>query len=333
MSIRIKEELKKDSRMMRAVYCDTLMDLAEQDSRVVSLDADLMNSMGMVPFQQRFPVRTFNCGVQEADMVGIAAGLSATGKIPFAHTFGPFASRRCFDQIFISAAYAQLNVRIIGSDPGITAAFNGGTHMPFEDMALLRTIPGATILEPTDCVMLDNLMRQVKDLYGVFYIRLLRKEPVMIYELGSTFEIGRGVTLKDGKDVTMIASGFLLPDALEAADKLNEQGISARVVDMFTWKPIDRELIVKCAEETGAIVTVENHSITGGLGSAVAEVLVENSPVPMERIGSDQFGEVGSVDYLRKAFHMTADDIAEKAKLAIQRKKINKSRGFRYGKG
>jgi transketolase len=321
MSIGINKELKKDSRMMRAVYCETLMDMAEKDGRVVSLDADLMNSMGMKPFQQKFPERTFNCGVQEADMIGIAAGLSATDKVPFAHTFGPFASRRCFDQIFISAAYAQLNVRIIGSDPGITAAFNGGTHMPFEDMALLRTVPGATILEPADCVMLEDLLRQVKDLYGVFYIRLLRKEPMMIYEPGSKFEIGKGVTLRDGSDVTLITSGFLIPDTLEAADMLAKQGISARVVNIFTWKPIDTELITKCAGETGAIVTVENHGIVGGLGSAVAEVLVENAPVPMERIGSDRFGEVGPVDYLKKAFHMTADDITEKAKKVLQRKK------------
>jgi transketolase len=322
MSIRIAKERKKDSRMMRAVYCDTLMESADQDSRVVSLDADLMNSMGMTPFLKKYPERTFNCGVQEADMIGIAAGLSATGKIPFAHTFGPFASRRCFDQIFISAAYAQLNVRIIGSDPGITAAFNGGTHMPLEDMALMRSIPGVTILEPADGGMLENLLRQVKDLYGVFYIRLLRREPVMIYEPRSTFEIGKGITLRDGSNVTLISSGFLLPDALEAAELLQKQGIFARVVDMFTWKPIDQELIVRCAEETGAIVTVENHSIIGGLGSAVAEVLVENTPVPMERIGSrDRFGEVGPVDYLKKSFHMTADDIAEKAKRAIQRKK------------
>ncbi len=314
MSVKIAKEFKKDTRMMRDVYCATLMDMAEKDSRVVALDADLMNSMGMTPFLKKFPDRMFNCGVQEADMIGIAAGLSATGKIPFAHTFGPFATRRCFDQVFISAAYAKLNIRIIGSDPGITAAYNGGTHMPFEDMGLMRSIPGITIIEPADGVMLENIMRQIKDMYGVFYIRLLRKEPVMIYEPGSTFEIGKGVTLKDGSDVTLITSGFLVSDTLEAAGMLEKQGISARVVNIFTWKPIDTELIIKCANETGAIVTVENHNIINGLGSAVAEVLVENAPVPMERIGSrDRFGEVGSVDYLKKEFKMTADDIVQKA--------------------
>lgn len=321
MSIAIAKELKEDSKMMRDVYCATLLDMAEQDERVVALDADLMKSMGMMPFLEKYPERTFNCGVQEANMIGVAAGLSATNKIPFAHTFGPFATRRCFDQVFISAAYAQLNVRVMGSDPGITAAYNGGTHMPFEDMGIMRNIPGMTVIEPTDSVMLENIMRQVKDMYGVFYIRLLRKEPMKIYEEGSKFKIGKGVTLKDGDDVALITSGFLTSETLKAAETLESEGIKARVVNMFTWKPIDKELIINCANETGAIVTVENHNIINGLGSAVAEVLVENIPVPMERIGSqDKFGEVGSVDYLKKAFEMTAEDIIKKVKKVLARK-------------
>ena len=315
------KEIKKDDKMMRDVYCATLMDLAKKDKRVVSLDADLMKSMGMMPFLEKYPERTFNCGVMEANMIGVAAGLSATGKIPFAHTFGPFASRRCYDQTFISAAYAQLNVRIIGSDPGITAAYNGGTHMPLEDMGIMRNIPDITIIEPTDGVMLENIMRQIKDIYGVFYIRLLRKEPIMIYEKGSEFEIGKGVKLKQGTDITLIASGFLTSEALKAAEMLETQGISVCMINMFTWKPIDKELIINCAKETGAIVTVENHNVINGLGSAVAEVLVENTPVPMERIGNqDKFGEVGSIDYLQEAFEMTADDIVKKAIKAIARK-------------
>ena len=321
MSVSIAKEFVKDKRMMRDVYCATLMDMAEHDKRVVSLDADLMKSMGMIPFMEKYPDRTFNCGVMEANMIGVAAGLSATDKIPFAHTFGPFATRRCYDQVFISAAYAQLNVRIIGSDPGITAAFNGGTHMPFEDMGIMRNVPGITIIEPTDGVMLENIMRQVKDMYGVFYIRLLRKEPIRIYEEGSKFEIGKGIVLKEGTDVTLITSGFLTSETLKAADMLEEDGLSAKVVNIFTWKPIDKELIIKSAEQTGAIVTVENHSIVNGLGSAVAEALVENTLVPMERIGSrDRFGQVGPVDYLQKEYEMTAQDIVKKAKKAIQRK-------------
>ncbi len=321
MSITMTKETIKDDRMMRDVYCAALMDMAKEDDRVVALDADLMKSMGMIPFLEKYPERTFNCGVQEANMIGVAAGLSATGKIPFAHTFGPFASRRCFDQVFISAAYAQLNVRIVGSDPGITAAYNGGTHMPFEDMGMMRNIPDAKVIEPTDCVMLENIVHQVKDMYGVFYIRLLRKQPMRIYEQGSEFEIGKGVTVREDSSVTLITSGFLTSETLKAAKLLETQGVSARVVNMFTWKPIDKALIVSCAKETDAIVTVENHSIINGLGSAVAEVLVENTLVPMERIGSkDKFGEVGSVDYLQKAFGMTAQDIVGKANKVLERK-------------
>jgi len=170
-------------------------------------------------------------------------------------------------------------------------------------------------------VMLADILRQLKDMYGVFYIRLLRKEPMRIFEEGSTFEIGKGVTVRDGKDVTLIASGILVSEAVTAAQMLENEGISARVVNIFTWKPIDKDLIVKCAQETGAIVTVENHNIINGLGSAVAEVLVENAPVPMERIGSqDRFGQVGPVDFLQKEYEMTAEDIVRKAKKAINRK-------------
>ncbi|AUS96007.1 transketolase [Clostridium thermosuccinogenes] len=311
----------KESIEMRKAYCDALMELAAKDDRIVALDADLMNSMGMMPFLKAFPDRAIDVGIQEANMIGVAAGLSATGKVPFAHSFGPFASRRCYDQIFLSCGYAKLNVKIIGSDPGITAAFNGGTHMPFEDMGILRNVPGITIMEPTDSMMLKDIIRQVADIYGVFYIRLLRKNALGIYEEGSTFEIGKGIQLRDGKDVTIFAMGYMVGESLKAADMLEKEGISARVVDMFTLKPIDVEMIVKCARETGAVVTAENHSIINGLGSAVAEVLAENCPTPMERIGSrDRFGQVGPVDYLAKEYNMTPEDIAEKCRKVITRK-------------
>ncbi|MCL6557728.1 MAG: transketolase family protein [Firmicutes bacterium] len=322
MSAIIAQKRAPEEIAMRDAYCKTLMELAAKDQRVVALDADLMKSMGMMPFYKAYPERTFDVGIQEANMIGVAAGLSATGKIPFAHSFAPFASRRCYDQVFLSCGYAKLNVRIIGSDPGVTAAFNGGTHMPFEDMGILRNIPNITIIEPADATMLKNILEQVKDLYGVYYIRLLRKNAVKIYEEGSTFEIGKGVTLKDGKDVTVIATGILVDEALKAAEALEAEGIHARVVNMFTLKPIDRELIVQCAQETGAIVTAENHSILNGLGSAVAEVLTETTPVPLERIGvKDVFGEVGPQDYLMKRFELTAADIAAKVKKVLERKK------------
>ena len=321
MNIRIAEKNETEKLAMRDAYCETLLKLADENDKVVVLDADLMSSMGMMPFLKKYPEKTFNVGIQEANMIGVAAGLSATGLIPFAHTFGPFASRRCYDQIFLSVGYSKLNVRIVGSDPGITAAFNGGTHMPFEDLGILRNIPNITILEPVDTVMLRDLLAQTAGKYGLFYIRLLRKNAVKIYEVGSTFEIGKGVTLKEGKDVTIISTGIMVKEALDAAKILEGQGISVRVVNMFTLKPIDKELIIKCAQETGAIVTAENHSIINALGSAVAEVLGENVPTPLERVGvKDLFGEVGPVTYLREKFELTTEEIVIKAKKAIDRK-------------
>ena len=321
MTIVLAKENIEEKVAMRDAYCQTLMELAEKDPRIVALDADLMNSMGMVPFQKKFPTRTFNCGVQEANMIGVAAGLSATGKVPYAHSFATFATRRCFDQVFMSAAYAKLNVRIIGSDPGVTAAFNGGTHMPFEDLGIMRNIPEMTVLEPTDSTMIRSLVRQLAAVYGVFYIRLLRRNAIKVYEEGSSFDIGRAAQLRDGKDATIIATGLCVAESLKAANLLATRGISVRVLNMFTIKPIDREAVVKAAAETGAIVTAENHNIINGLGSAVAEVLCESLPIPMERIGiRDMFGEVGSIDYLKQRFELTGADIANKVEKVISRK-------------
>ena len=318
---KVKQTIENSPVLMRDAYCDTLMELAKTDKRIVALDADLVSSSGMKRFFQAYPDRAIQCGIAEANMVGIAAGLSLTGKVPFAHSFGTFASRRVADQIFISAAYAKLNVRIIGSDPGVTAAYNGGTHMPFEDMAMLRAIPDITLLEPTDPVMLSDLVKQLADVYGVYYIRMARKTVAGIYEPGSSFEIGKGNVLRNGTDVTLIASGILVAEALKAADMLAELGVSARVVDMFTWKPIDTELIARCAEETGAIVTAENHNTVGGLGGAVAETTAKTVPCPIEMIGSqDRFGQVGTEAFLRQEYNLTAEAIVEAAKKAIERK-------------
>ncbi len=321
MNVNLAEQHGKENIEMRDMYCKTLMELADKDQRIIMLDADLMNSMKTVPFLEKFPDRTFNCGVQEANMIGIAAGLSATGKIPFAHTFGPFATRRAFDQVFISGAYAQLNVRIVGSDPGVTAAYNGGTHMPFEDMGIMRNIPGMTVIEPADSTVLKGVLKQTAQKYGMFYIRLLRKNAIKIYESISELEIGKALRLKEGKDVTIFANGIMVNEALKAYELLLKKGIKARVYDMFTLKPIDKEAIINAAEETGAIVTAENHNYINGLGSAVAEVLVENKPVPMERVGvKDLFGEVGPEDYLQKRFGLTAADIVDKVEKVLSRK-------------
>ncbi|NLI55356.1 MAG: transketolase family protein [Clostridiales bacterium] len=321
MSIKIAKEIVMDKEEMRNAFCSVLMELAENNKDIIVLDADLMGAMGTRAFQKKYPEQTVNCGIQEANMIGVAAGLSAVGKIPFAHTFAPFATRRVCDQVFMSAAYARNNVKIVGSDPGITASLNGGTHMPFEDMGIMRGLPELTVLEPTDITMLKWMIKEMAATYGVQYMRLVRKNCMKVYEEGSTFEMGKAVQLCDGTDVTIIASGYCVAEAYKAASLLKEAGVSARVLNMFCWKPIDQEAILKAAEETGAIVTAENHNVINGLGSAVAEVLVKNRPTPVEMIGvQDEFGEVGPVDYLSERFKLNASYIVEAAKKVIARK-------------
>lgn len=321
MNYKIRTIIEPEQNAMRDKYAETLTALAAKDPKVISMDCDLMNSIGMVPFSQAFPQQTINCGIQEANMIGVAAGMSAVGMKPFVHTFGVFATRRVFDQVFVSGGFAQADIRIIGSDPGVTAAFNGGTHMPFEDMGIMRTIPGMTIVEPTDSVMLEDILLKTYAQKGMFYIRLSRKNAMGIYEEGSNFEIGKATKLREGSDVTIIATGICVADSLTAAEELKQAGIHARVLNMFTLKPIDREAIIAASQETGAVVTVENHNIINGLGSAVSEVLCECAPAPLVRVGvQDEFGEVGSVDYLKKRFGLTADNIVEAAKQVYQRK-------------
>ena len=321
MSYKVKETLKNEEKEMRAVYCKTLCDMAREDSRICALDADLIGSSGMQAFFKEFPDRAVDCGIQEANMVGMAAGLSAAGMVPFAHSFAPFATRRVMDQIFISCAYGKQNVRIVGSDPGVTAAYNGGTHMPFEDMGCLMSIPKITLIEPCDSVQLEQVIKLLQDAYGVFYIRMLRKNAVGIYEEGSTFTLGKAPVLRDGTDVCIAASGIMVSEALKAAKVLEEQGISAAVIDCFTWKPLDGDTIGNYAQKCGAFVTAENHNVVGGLGSAVAASLVKSHPVPVEMVGvQDEFGEVGTVDYLQERFGLTAAAIVSAAQKAISRK-------------
>ena len=321
MQIITTDKLQLEKSAMRNVYCNILMELAEDNKDIVILDADLMAAMGVKPFAEKYPKQAVDCGVQEANMYGVAAGLSAVGKIPFAHTFGPFATRRACNQIYMSIAYAKLNVKIIGSDPGITASLNGGTHMPFEDMGIMRGIPEMTVIEPTDSVMLKDILKTISKDYGAHYIRLVRKESIKVYEEGSTFEIGKMAMLRNGKDATIIASGYCVAESIKAADQLLDQGITVRVLDSFTWKPLDEDAIVAAAKETGAIVTAENHNVVHGLGSAVSSVLSKRVPVAMEMIGvQDEFGEVGPVDYLAERYKLTAEHIIQAVKKAIARK-------------
>lgn len=321
MNIIVHEKREKDFGEMRTAFCDGMIELATKNTDIFLLDADLMAAMGTKPFAVAFPERTIDCGIQEANMIGVAAGLSACGKIPFAHTFGVFASRRVFDQVFLSCAYAGLNVKIVGSDPGVTAAYNGGTHMSFEDMGLMRTIPNITIIEPTDIVMLKNLLPKIADSYGVTYMRLVRRDCEKVYDDGSDFTIGKAAQIRDGKDATIIAAGFCVSEALVAASLLAVEGISVRVLDMFTINPIDKDAIILAAKETGAIVTAENHNINNALGSAVAETICENFPVPLVRVGAkNTFGEVGSADYLKQRFEIDANSIVKAVKNVIEKK-------------
>lgn len=321
MSIQVCAEIKKDTMDMRDAYCSSLIRLADGDERIIALDADLMGAMGTKPFEKKYPERTVDCGIQEANMVGVACGMSAAGKIPFAHTFAPFMTRRACDQIFMSGAYAKMNVKLVGSDPGITAQLNGGTHMPFEDMGIMRLIPEMTVIEPTDVSMLEDLMPQIAAQYGMVYMRLVRKEVQQVYERGSQFIIGKAVHVREGSDATIIASGFCVAEAIRAAALLAQEGISVRILDMFTWKPLDREEILSAAAETGAIVTAENHNVINGLGAAVAEVLVREHPVPVEMVGvQDEFGEVGKLAYLAERFGLKAENIADAVRRVLKRK-------------
>lgn len=317
----VKKTFEKESREMRAVYCETLQQLARENDRICILDADLVGSSGVKPFFQEFPDRAIDCGIQENNMIGVAAGLSAAGMIPFAHSFGPFASRRCVDQIFISCSYAKANVRIVGSDPGVTAAYNGGTHMPFEDMGTLMSIPEITLVEPTDTVQLRWLVQELENAYGVYYVRLLRKNAIGVFEEGSRFQLGKMANLREGSDVSIVCSGIMVGEALKAAEALEQEGIHAAVLNAFTWKPLDDETLAQYARACGCVVTAENHNIYGGLGSAVANSLSRNCPVPVEMVGvNDQFGEVGTEAFLRERFDLTADHIIRAAKAAIARK-------------
>ncbi|OAV69169.1 1-deoxy-D-xylulose-5-phosphate synthase [Bacteroidales bacterium Barb6XT] len=308
---------------MRAVYAQTLIELAEKDERFVLLEADLMKASGTAVFKDKFPERVFNTGVAEANMVGIAAGLSAGGKIPFADTFACFASRRTYDQFFVSANYAHLNVKLVGTDPGIAAAYNGGTHMTFEDIGIMRNIPRLVVFEPSDPVSLRKLVQKSAYHKGCTYMRLHRQPVTVIYPEDEEFELGKGKVLRDGTDITVLASGaIMVAEALKAWDVLNKDGISAAVIDIHTIKPIDAELVLQYAKKTGAIITCENHQVINGLGSAVAEVLSENYPCRLKRIGiNDEFGEVGTQNYLQKHFGLTADNIVAHAKELLGKKK------------
>ena len=300
-----------DKRLYKEVIGQTIEELMHEDEKVVWLDADLTSCSGT---NKGTGDRYVNCGIAEANMAGIGAGLSASGMKPFIHTFGPFASRRIFDQIFLSGGYAGNSVTVIGTDPGITAAFNGGTHMPFEDTALYRALPGATIYDITDVAMLEYALRASKDQPGIKYIRVGRKASYPVYEPGTKFTPGKGVVLREGSDAVIVASGIMVHEALQAAEKLAAEGIEAAVIDPITIKPFDSELVRKWAEKTRVVVGTENHNYIGGLISAIQDAICgvecKFGYVAVE----DEYGEVGPLDYLRTRFDLTDDHIVSVVK-------------------
>ena len=306
---------------MRAVYAECLAELMTRDRHVCVLDADLAKASGTRALYERFPNQMFDCGVAEQNMASIAAGLASYGFKPYIESFTPFATRRICDQIAISISYAKSNVKIVGTDPGISAELNGGTHMALEDMGIMRTLPGMTVFEPTDSVQLRKALPAIVEHEGPVYIRLFRRQAENVFDDDYEFDLGKADLLRDGSDVTLIASGVCVANALQAAETLAQEGVSARVLNIHTIKPIDADAVIKAASETGALVTAENHNVIGGLGSAVAEVLAEQRPTPLERVGvKDHFGQVGKAPYLMGVFGITAADIAKAARKAIARK-------------
>ena len=312
-----------DERDMREIYARTLLEAGETDDRICVLEADLMKATGTPVFADRFPDRAFNVGVAEANLVGIACGLAAMGKRPYAATFTAFAARKAYDQFFISGNYSGLRVNLIGTDPGITAELNGGTHMCFEDVTMMRAVPELTIIEPCDRRSLEALVRESIDYEGSIYLRLQRRGGLSLYDENETFRIGKGNLVRDGDDVTIVAVGMvLMEEALKAVEMLSAEGISAALIDMHTIKPLDGDLVEQYARKTGAIVSCENAQVMGGLGAAIAEHLSETVPTPLYRIGSrDQFGQVGDLDYLKGTYAMDAASIVSGAKSVIARRR------------
>ena len=310
-----------DPRLCKEVLGKTIPALAAEDPDIIYLDADLMNCIGTAKWAEANPDRAINCGVAEANMVGVACGLASAGFKPIVHTFGPFASRRCYDQIFLSGGYAKNSVTVIGTDPGVTATMNGGTHMPFEDVALYRALPGSTVIDVTDPTMLISVLRQCVNRPGVKYIRVGRKQYARVYEDGSELPIGKAVTLREGSDAVIFAAGIMVHEALQAAKTLEAEGIQVAVLDMFSIKPLDAVAVEAYARKTGAVVVAENHNRNGGLYDAVNQVLAECCPVPACCVAvEDEFGEVGPQDYLQERFGLTAAHIVRQVKAVLGRK-------------
>ncbi|QVW34731.1 transketolase family protein [Geobacter sulfurreducens] len=306
----------------RDAYGQTLAELGEENGSVVVLDADLSGSTKTSVFAKKFPDRFFNMGIAEANMVGTAAGLAAAGKIPFVSTFAIFAVGRAWEQVRQSLAYPKANVKVVATHGGITVGEDGGSHQSVEDIAIMRAVPNMTVIVPADGPETAKAIRAAAAHRGPVYVRLGRNKVPTVTSTDTPFEIGKGVQLADGTDLTFVTTGLMTAQALATAELLSREGISARVIHMATIKPLDGEILRRAAQETGAIVTAEEHSIVGGLGGAVAEFLAENSPVPLKRVGiNDRFGLSGKAEELLKYFGLMPADLAEAAREVLTRKR------------
>lgn len=312
----------KKNTATREAYGEALVELGRENKNIVVLDADLSKSTKTEMFAKEFPERFFNMGIAEQNMMGTAAGLATSGKIPFVSTFAVFATGRAFDQVRNSIAYPRLNVKIAATHAGITVGQDGASHQSIEDIAVMRAIPGMTIINPADAVEAKAAVKAAALMEGPVYIRLGRhKVPVVFDEEKYEFRPGKGVVLQEGGDVTIISTGIMVAQALEASKLLSEKGIKAKVVNIHTIKPLDEDLIIECAKETKAIITAEEHSIIGGLGSAVAEVVSAKFPVLVKRVGiKDRFGQSGTPEELLKLYNLTAEDIVSAAAELIKEK-------------
>ncbi len=309
-------------RAIRDVYGDTLAQLGRENENIVALDADVGSSSKSIVFGKEFPNRYFNVGIAEANMVAMAAGLATAGKIPFANTFAAFMVLRAGDPVRSLIAYTKLNVKLAGTYAGLSDSYDGASHHAIADIAFMRSLPNMTVISISDPVEAELATRAAAEFKGPLYLRLSRAEvPVVLDKASYDFKIGKGVTLVDGADLTIVATGYMLIKALEAAELLSAKGIKARVVNIHTIKPIDRELLIACAKETGAIVTAEEHNVYGGLGSAVAEVLSTSCPVPIEFVGiEDVFAESGDYEKLLAKYGLSAANIVARAQKVLKRK-------------
>lgn len=303
----------------RDAYGKALVKLGQVNDDVVVLDADLSKSTKTNDFFKAYPNRFFNMGIAEQNLVGAACGFAAAGKIPFASTFAMFATGRAFEVIRNSVCYPKLNVKICATHAGITVGEDGGSHQSVEDISLMRSVPNMTVLVPADGIEAEKMILEAAKFNGPMYVRLGRSAVPTLFDESYEFKIGKGAVLRDGNDATIIACGIMVNEALVAAEMLKEENIDVRVINMSTIKPIDTELIVSAAKETKAIVTAEEHSIIGGLGSAVSEVVSENHPIIVKKVGmNDTFGESGTPNELLEKYGLTAKNIAEKVRQALK---------------